>query len=163
MATWTNSDGLYIEYGPTKTQPALLGEYRLDGPQRLAELKFDYTRMPTVAQNSVVIERDLVLPEGAIIEKVEIFTAVDFDSSGDTMTLNLGTVDTDGTSNAVVDSLIVAATQTELNTGGTNVAGWVGTYVGGSPLTAPKLLTWEVDSQAATAGEASIRIYYSVP
>lgn len=163
MGSWLNNDGLKLYYGTDKTTPNPLGEYRYDGPVRLVEIKFSYTDLPAVASNSVIIADNLTLPIGAIVERVEIFSSVDFDSAGDAMTLNVGWVDTDRTSNADVDAFVVAATQTELITGGTNVAGWVGAEVGGAALTTAKLLTWEVDTAAATAGEGAIRLYYSVP
>ena len=165
MATWTNADGLTLKYGVDRAEDGIQGEYRTAGPKRCIELEFDYTQLPTVAQNSVVIGDNLRLPIGIFVEEVEIRAWTDFDSSGDTMTLNVGWVDLDGTSNVDVDAFVVAATQTELNTGGTNVAGWVGAEVGtGTTVTTvPKLITWEVDSQAATAGRGVIRIWYSVP
>lgn len=163
MGTWTNSDGLNLRFGTDKTKNNPLGEYRYNGPVRCAEIKFSYTDLPLVADNSVVINNNTALPIGAVVERVEIFCSTDVDSSGDALTLNVGWVNLDGTNGVDVDAFVVAATQSELNTGGTNVAGWVGAEVGGAPLTVPKLITWEVDSAAATAGEGVIRLYYSVP
>ena len=160
--SWIN-DGLERKYGTEKTVPNVLGEYRTDGPKRMYEIKFSYTDLPTVAQNSVVIRDNLTLPEGVLVEAVEIVCYTDFDSAGDAMTLNVGWIDTDRTNGVDVDAFVVAATQTELIAGGTNIAGWVGAEVNSTPTTSPKLLTWEVDTAAATAGEGAIRIYYSVP
>lgn len=160
--TWTNDDGLTLKFGTAKTELASLGHYRHDGPTNVIEVSLDYRQMPAVASNSVVIDRTLVLPIGSVIEKVEIINSTPFTSSGSSMTLNVGWIDLDETSNADVDAFVVAATQTELNDGGTNISGWVGAEVLGSPTTTAKLITWEVDSQAATAGEGVCRIYYSV-
>lgn len=157
---WIN-DGLEIEF-PPRLGDNPLGEYRYDGPVRVVEIHATFDQLPAVADNSVVIRDNLTLPIGAVTERVEIFTPVDVDSAGDALTLNVGWVDTDRTTNADVDAFVVAATQAELITGGTNVAGWVGAAVGAAPLTTPKLITWEVDVAAATAGEFYIRIYYSV-
>lgn len=162
MGIWLNDDGLEVRYGVDRVDDNLIGEYRYDGPVRVAEIAFAYTDLPAVAENSVVIKDNFTFPVGAVFEKVEIFTNVDWDSAGDAMTFNLGWVDTDRTSNVDVNAFVDAATQTELNTGGENVAGWVGVAVGGAPLTTAKLLTWEVDAAAATAGEGFIRIYYNV-
>lgn len=160
--SWIN-DGLERKFGTERTAINPLGEYKFLGPQRIIAIDFSYTDLPAVASNSVIINDNLSLPKGAVVEKVEIFCPVDFDSSGDSMTLNVGWVDTDRTNGLDVDALVVAATQAELITGGENVAGWVGAEVGGVPTTTVKILTWEVDSQAATAGKGSIRIFYSVP
>jgi len=163
MTVWTNNDGLKVPFGSDQGVKAMVGEYRHDGPLHCAEIKFDYTDMPAVASNSVVIDKldRFALPKGSIVEKVEIFCDVDIDSTSDDLTLNVGWVDLDNTSNVDVDAFVVAATQTELNTGGTNVAGWVGAEVGGAATTTAKLLTWEVDNHAATAGSGVIRLYYS--
>lgn len=161
VQSWTN-DGLTQFYGTSKTLPARIGEYRNDGPLHCAEITFGYADLPAVASNSVIISNSsFVLPIGSIVEYVDIFCDVDMDSTSDDMTLNVGWVDTDGTSNVDVDAFVVAATQTELNTGGRNIAGWVGAEVGGAKTTTAKLLTWEVDAHAASAGSGVIRLYYS--
>lgn len=159
MAIELNADGLERKYGAGENY--LIGEFHNDGPFHIAEITLDYSKLPAVADNSVVIQDNFTLPKGSIVERVEIATAVDFDSAGDAMTLNIGWIDTDRTSNVDVDALVVAATQTELNAGGTNVAGWVGAEVNGSATTTAKLLTWEVDTAAATAGTGVVRIYYT--
>lgn len=162
MGTWFNNDGLQLKFGTDKTKVNPIGEFRSPGSRRWIEIKFDYTMLPAVASNSVIISEDTLLPVGAVVESVEIFTVTDWDSAADAMTLNVGWLSTDHTTTTDVDAFVVAATQAELITGGTNVAGWVGAEVGGTPLTAAKLLTWEVDVAAATAGEGYIRIYYNV-
>lgn len=162
--SWINNDGLEVFFGTEQARENPIGEYRFDGPRHVVEIEVDYTRLPAVASNSVVIDDHYTLPQGALVEAVEIITDTAFDSAGDAMTLNVGVIETDRTSNADVDYFVVAATQTELITGGTNVAGWVGTPVNSAtPTAAPYLLTWEVDTAAATAGHGVIRIYYSVP
>ncbi len=160
--TWTN-DNMVRKFGLAKTELASLGHYRHDGPRNCIEIVLDWAQMPAVASNSVVIDDTLRLPTGSIIENIEIINKTPFTSSGSSMTLNIGWVDTDGTSNADVDAFVVAATQTELNDGGTNIAGWIGAELLGTPTTTAKLFTWEVDSQAATAGAGVVRIYYSRP
>ena len=161
MATWLNNDGLEVNFGKDQAPTQLTGEYHNDGPLHCVEVKFDYTDLPAVASNSVIINDQYTLPKGSIVEKVEIFCDTDIDSTSDDLTLNVGWVDLDRTSNVDVDAFVVAATQTELNTGGTNVAGWVGAEVGGLKTTTAKLLTWEVDAHAATAGSGVIRLFYS--
>lgn len=160
--SWLNNDGLEVKFGTEKAEPALIGEYRHDGAQHLLEIKFGFADLPAVASNSVLIADDFTLPTGAFIEKVAIHCVTDMDSTSDDMALSIGTIDTDRTSNADPNSIVDAATQTELNAGGENVAGWVGVLVDGAKLTTPKLLTWEVDNHAASAGEGVVRIYYTV-
>ena len=162
--TWMNDDDLYLKYGTEKTVPGVAGEYRMVGSQRMIELRFTFSNLPAVASNDEIASDTLIIPNGAFIEAVEVvvpFTA--WDSAGDAFIFNLGTIDADDrTSNLDTDDFIVAATQTEMNTGGTNVAGWVGDGVG-TAMVGNKLLTWEQDAAAATAGDSVIRIYYQMP
>lgn len=160
--SWVNNDGLERKFGTEQADRALIGEYRHDGSSHLVEIAFTFSDLPAVASNSVIIADDFTLPAGAFIESVEIWCPVDMDSTNDDMTLNVGMIDTDRTSNADVDAFVVAATQAELITGGNNVAGWVGALVD-DVLPRDVLLTWEVDVHAATAGEGVIRIKYYMP
>jgi hypothetical protein len=169
MGSWLNPDGLKLYYGTEKTELAIIGEHKFDGPRKLLEMKFDYTRILDYFPGEVsddagelVVSEGAVLPAGAQIEAVEVVCYTDWDSAGDAFVLNVGTIDTDRTSNGDHDSLIDAMTQAEAITGGTNDSGWVGTAVG-TVLSTPKLITWEVNGAEPTAGEGAIRIYYSVP
>lgn len=162
VQTWTNNDGLTLYYGVDKARVEPVGEFADKGnPTRCTEIRYTYSDMPAVASNSVVISDKYSFPIGAKFSKVAIQTWVDMDSTSDDMTLNVGWVDLDGSSNADVDAFVVAATQTELNAGGENLSGWVGVAVDGSPLTTAKYLTWEVDAHAASAGEGVIRIFWT--
>jgi hypothetical protein len=158
---WTNADSLTLEYGIEKTKSSLVGHYRHDGAKNVIEIKLDYSRLPLIAANSVVIERTAVLPIGSVVESVEIINSTPFNSSDDNETVNIGWIDLDETSNTDVDAFVVAATQTELNDGGTNIAGWVGAEVLGAPTTTAKYLTWEVNTTQPTAGVGVVRLYYS--
>lgn len=161
MGSWTNNDGLSLKYGTSKAVAEPVGEFLMEGPYRVTQIRFDYTDLPAVASNSVIITDKYSFPVGTKVAKVEIQSWTDLDSTSDDMTLNVGYVDLDGTSNADVDAFVVAATQAELIAGGTNVAGWVGTVVDGVPFTTAKYLTWEVDAHAASAGAGVINIYWT--
>ena len=161
--SWVNNDGLELKFGTAKAADKIIGEYHFDGPTHMVELAFDYTDLPVYTASDTLIRDNFTLPVGAYIESVEIQCSTDMDSSGDALTFDLGTIDTDRSSNGDGNSLIDAATQTEMNTGGTNVAGWVGVLIGGAALTTAKLLTWNTDTATATAGKGKIRIQYSLP
>lgn len=164
VQSWMNDDDLYIKYGPDKATASVAGEYKMDGSRRMIELRFDYSNLPAVASNDEIASDTVMIPNGAFIESVEIvapFTA--WDSAGDAMTFCLGVIDADDrSSNLDTDFFVVDATQTEMNTGGTNTAGWVGAGVG-TTVSGTRLITWEVNTAAATAGDAVIRIYYQMP
>lgn len=159
MGKWTNNDGLTLYYGTDKAAVEPVGEFRFNGPVRCTEIRFASTNLPVVADNQKIISDKYSFPKGANIERVEITSWKTF--VGSSSTLNVGTIDLDETSNAVTNSLVDAATIAELNAGGTNVAGWVGSYVDNVPLTTAKYLTWEVDTAAITDGEGIVRVYWT--
>lgn len=162
MGIWTNNDGLTLKYGPTKTIPATLGEYRHDGALNCIEIVLDQTQMPLVTANSVVIDKEMILPIGSIIERIEMTNKTAF-TSGGAATVNIGLVNLDGVTAADPDAIVVEATLTELNDGGTNIAGWIGAELLGAPTTVAKLFTWEVNTADLTAGFGVVRIYFSRP
>ena len=163
MTTWINDDDLVVKFGTVEAEKRNVGAYNVDGNVHWVEVIVDFSELPAVASNSVILNDHFQLPAGAFIENVTIVTTTDFDAAGmDAPTFSLGTIDTDRTSNPDVDALVAAATETELNQGGANVAGWVGAAVG-ALLTSNKLLTWEVDTAAFTAGLAVVRINWHVP
>jgi hypothetical protein len=161
MGTWTNADGLYLKFGTDKAALGRVGEHKYDGPRRCVEVKFDWTMLPLVADNSVVISDKIALPVGATIEDVVIVAHTDF-TSGGSATLDVGTIDMDRTSNADPDSLVAAATPAEMSAAPADGAAYPGALVYGAKLTTAKLLTWEVNTAAFTAGEGVIRVFYSV-
>jgi hypothetical protein len=164
MATWVNSDGLRVWFGTDEAKNAKVVESSSDGQSRVVEIRYDHSWVPTVAQNSQVIDYNYVLPAGAVISSVEILPYEDSASGGNAETINVGITDADGGSNITdVDALVVEATQAEFNAGGTNVTGWVGTRVNGTPLQEAAVLTWEINGEQPTAGAGLIRVEFSMP
>lgn len=163
MGIRVNEDGLVIRSGVDEAAPAVISEYRTDGPLRILEIEFNLENLPVDADGSVIASYGASIPAGAQIEYVEITTFVDVDSAGDAFILDVGLTDADGGSNVTdVDGLVDAATQTEMNTGGRNVAGWVGDDVG-TVIVEKAYVTWEVTVADATAGVGVIRVAYSMP
>ncbi len=160
---YINKDGLAWNFGVEEAELGNVAGYTTDGPKRVTEVVIYWGDLPTVAQNSVIIDYNCKLPKGALITDVEILPQhEDFVGSG--ATLNIGWVDADDrTSNVDVDAFVVEATIAELNAGGLNLAGWVGAAVQGAPLTEAKLLTWEVNTAAITAGQTTVLISWMIP
>lgn len=159
-STRINADGLVERYGTDQAKPAIAGEHTGDGELRVIELHLSARNAPAVASNSVVVSYHAIVPKGAFVKSVEIDGIVDFTGSG---TLNVGWVDADDfSSNADVNAFIEAATVAEINAGGSNVAGWVGTAVD-EVMTVNRAITWEVDTAALADGAAVIRIKYLMP
>lgn len=162
MSTWINDDGLVVKFGTTEAEDRVVGAINNEGEYQVLTIELDQVDMPTDAEGSVILNDHLQIPTGVLIESVEILNYVDFASAANAMTFNLGVIDTDRASNADPDGLVVAATQVELNAGGTNTAGWVGAVVG-TVTTKNLLLTWEVAAADATAGHGLVRVKWSVP
>lgn len=163
--TWTNPDKLVVKFGTEESTLSNISADTGENAFRFVEIIANWADLPAVASNGVIIDSAFVLDSGVLIEGVSIKKSVDFDSTSDDMTLSIGCVDVDGTSNYTKAAFVDAATQVELNTladGIENYSGWVGSLVG--TVTTKKLkFMWEVDAHAAIAGQAVIRIKWSVP
>lgn len=165
MATYINSDGLPWDFGTDEAELGNAAGFRTNGKFREVEIVVNWEDLPAVADGSVILNDKVVIPAGAVIAKVEKMPDSEaFDSSGDSMTLNIGLIDADDrSSNANVDAIVKAITQSELNAGyGENDSGWVGDGLDVA-LSQSKLLTWEVDSQAATAGRVTFVVSWFMP
>lgn len=71
MGTWLNNDNLYRKFGTTQATPQTGGEYRLDGPEHMIEVKLtlaDLTQTETIQSDTVFF------PKNARISKVEVVT-----------------------------------------------------------------------------------------
>lgn len=164
---WLNSDGLYIRLGDKEGAVAKYGDYKAFGPQRLVELKLDYTDLAAFGTNTI-LSNEAEIPKGAHIEKVEVEVETAF--IGATATLSLGLIQTDRATttnlgNTVLANAITVATLT-LGSITTLIVGasFVGSLVGsGGNLQNNALLTALVGTANFTAGSAKIRIYYTIP
>lgn len=167
---WINSDGLPVLFGVEEAAERNIGEFgNIDG-LRWVEIKLKFDDLPAVADGSVVLERTYKIPEGAVINSVEIGRPTT-DWVGAGATLNIGSIDDDETSNADVDYFVQEATIDELNLGGKTRDGLADPGWGGGghfsdpavPFATAKKLTVEVNTAAITAGEATLYIFWSIP
>lgn len=163
MTTWTNEDGLRVKFGPSETEKARVTEVANGADKRVIEIAVDAEHLPAVADNSVIIDDSYVIPKGVVFESVTITVNKAFTAGAGT--LNVGITDHDGEDDDVtdVDFFVAAATVAELNAGGKDDSGWVGSGPFGTPLAEAAYLTWEVDTAAIVGGSATIRIEMSIP
>lgn len=167
MAEYKNNDGLVWRYGTDEAKDSNIGAYSYDGDLHYVEIMVKASETPAVADNSVLLDSVFALPKGAVLERVEK-TSPTTTFVGTGATLNIGLVDqSDGTSNADADAVVTEITLTELNAvGSANEAGWLGAAVNATPavgLANAKLITWEVNTAALTAGECVFRIFWRIP
>lgn len=167
-----NADGLFQRYGTNEAQVRRGGQYAgmSDGGSHVAEVIVDLVAVSTAAAhgsgNQVIVADNLYIPNGALLEKVEL-TVMEV-SAGATATIDVGLVDQDRSTEIDFDGLIVAGT-----TGWHTAAiGTTVTYSQGSTehgallgtvLTNTGLLTVEIDTADFTAGVIKLRLFYSIP
>jgi hypothetical protein len=170
--SYENSDGVFVRTGVDAADKASVSLISTAlGDQSVIEVALDWEALPAFSSAvQTIASRYVKVPAGVLIEKIELMVDVDFDSAGDTATLNVGWVDADdGTSNGDNDAFVKAATVTELSvntlysstsSGGTSPLDVAGP---GTATTEAKFITWDVGTQNFSAGKGKLRIFYSTP
>lgn len=164
MATWLNSDGLYIKYGTDEATAGLAGEFRHSGNEYWAELEIlatSLTASPAIQNDNVII------PAGARIQRVVVIAETACTDVGGTSVLNVGLIRTDRSTTYEVDGIVKALPLASLNVAGeqttlTGGATYAGDYVGVT-IAYPGLLTADYDTEAFTAGRIIVRVHYYFP
>lgn len=92
--SWTNSDGLYIQFGTTKAVPETGGDYKMPGPNRFIEVDINLANLTSsslAATTPTVISNTLFFPEGqgTFIEKVELLNVTPGSTSAIALSLGL--------------------------------------------------------------------------
>ena len=176
--SWMNSDGLYVKFGKEEADTAAGGHYNVDGATKSVEVTIPYSEFASTTPAIVGSvgnpgARGVILPKGAVIEKVTVVCTEAFTASAGTLgsaSLVLGTkeagdrsteADHDGltTSSATVTALGLATlgSITELVQGSTGH----GADIGGSPLAENQVLVASNATHGTNtldAGEVKVRI-----
>ena len=166
---WVNNDGLRWKFGAAQAVKGNAGEYRMNSSQHLTEFDIDYTMVAqgTSATTVFILDYDSVLPNTAVVEKIEFITGTAW--ATDT-SLSVGTVrrsdfttiiDADGLVDALILSTRDLAGETTTITAGSTYAG---VLVGAQPLDATYdsvvCVCFESGS-APTAGTGQLKIYWT--
>lgn len=162
MSTWHNRDGLFIRYGTTEGRSTTAGTYpTMVAGQHVTELRIP--SLTTLTASPVIQANSTVLPAGAVIHSVEVI-AETLATSGGAAALNVGLIRLDRSTELDYDGLVAAMPLTAINaTGETNRLIQGSTSAGalvGTKLANAGLLTADFDTEAYTAGELVIRIYW---
>lgn len=170
---WLNEDGLLIKYGQSEGDAGVAGEYVTTGPTRVLEFKIGSfaalnddptTLVDGVAQG--ILDLHTTIPEGVVIEKVELIATVAATSAGSAR-LDVGVVDNDFASNDDDDALIVAELYDSLPAIGTTIVYTQGSTRHGDlvgTLTTKELyVTASYDTAAFATGGARLRIHLAEP
>jgi hypothetical protein len=167
MGSWTNSDGLRVNFGITEVTTSVadnFGEYSYDGPLHLTSFMIDGVDIPLA---ETILSDTVTIPNGAHIEKVEIYVITAMDSSGEAATLDVGLIDQDRTTEIDYNGLIVDETEAHMATTGTlltfvNATTEAGALVG-TTLSNTGLITVSANTELFTSGRIQVRIYWFKP
>lgn len=176
MATWMNTDGLFVKLGTSEADVAIGGHYEIDGGRLMAEAIIDYTEL--LSATSAIVGSigkpgsfGLVMPKGARIEAVETIANTAFTSSGTigSATLELGlkkasdrstALDHAGflTTSFVGSSFDVVGERNYIVPGSTGAGALIGTDLSENGVLCAR--NSQHASHPYTAGQLKVRIYY---
>lgn len=163
---WVNSDNLRVRFGRAEAVKGNSGEYRENTSTHVSEFDVDFSEVALglTATNVFILDYDTVLPDTAIVEKIEFVTGTAWATDTD---INFGTVKrSDFTSIHDADGLVAALILAARNVAGeTTVILPGGTYAGalmgvqaGIGFDAVVCTYWT--GAAPTAGSGTLRIYW---
>lgn len=165
--TWSNTDGLYIKFGQEEAVVNPGGEVSPTGDGLMVSFELAYTDFTSATAGAVIVMDNVVIPDDAQIDKVELIVHTAFDSSGDGFIFNMGLIDQDRSTEIDFDGLISTEVQADIDAAGDTVTYVVGhADVGalvGTVLTNSGLVCIDYDTAAPTAGVALVRIYFHIP
>lgn len=170
-----NADGLRQRYGVNEVTVQRGGEYSVQGGGRhVVEVVLNLLTLSTACTaasgNECIICDNVTIPNGAFIEKVDVF--VDKETAGVNANLDLGLVDQDRVTEIDFNGLLAAA---DAFNGGTDLGAHVvyektdsgltteGGALIGTQLTNTGLLTASPDTADWTAGVIKIQVTYFMP
>lgn len=155
--SWTNSDGLYLQFGTAKATAETGGDFLAYGSNRIAEVVVNVgTLSSSVATASTPVSNTLFFPQGQnlFIEKVEVVTEVALSATSGAISVGLvqddrTTVPTNGAT-----AFVAAATTTNFTT-----AGEIVTFTGGSASAGALIGTYNTSWNSNTSGTNSVGGY----
>lgn len=164
--TWQNADGLYVKFNGAAGTATTVGTYEDpgDGGLTVLEIKgLDLSTLTTVA-GATIIADNVVIPKGAVIERVALIATTGATSSGNG-TLDIGTVRQDRTTELDFNGILAAVAKTDMDsTNEQHTYIGVGSDGGGAQLgvatTNPSLLTANVNTAVYQTGIVTLRVFY---
>jgi hypothetical protein len=173
--SWTNSDGLYLQYGTAKAVPETGGDYLSYGSNRLAEVTINLSSLNTSTTN--IVSNTLFFPQGQnlFIEKVELVTEVASSATGNALSVGLVQDDRSTVPTGGATAFVAAATSTVLTTAGALVTYTAGSASGGGFIgyyntqwntntsgtnSVGGYITAYLSGVSTATGQVKVRIYY---
>lgn len=158
--TWLNNDKLYLKFGTAKTTPQKAGEYHLDGPEHLIEVKLTLSEL---TQTETIQSDTVFFPKNARISRVEVVTHT---AAATGTAIDVGLIQSaDRTTEIDYNGILAAFPTASMNADGeTNelTAGvtYAGALVGATNSTVGHISASMTDSTSFTAGVIYLRIFY---
>ena len=176
--SYTNSDGLYQQYGTAKAVAETGGDYVAYGGNRIAEVTINIgTLSSSVATASTPVSNTLFFPQGQnlYVEKVEVVTEVALSATAGALSIGLVQDDRSTVPTTGATAFVAAATATVFTTAGTIVTYTAGTASAGA-LIGTYNTAWNsntsgsnsyggyvtafVAGTSSATGQVKVRIYY---
>jgi hypothetical protein len=161
MASWLNSDGLYIKYGQTESATITGGEYAAMSEGSMHYIEFEITpEVLNTLTGPIFLSDTLLLPGDCFLFKAEFEVEVAFDSTGEAATVDFGLYDTDRTTAYDEDGIDAAIAEADIDAVGDTIAcngALVGTRLANNT---PCYVTADVDTELFTAGLGRLKIWY---
>jgi hypothetical protein len=165
--SYLNADGLLVKLPQGNQFVNRGGVHQSSDGKHMTECFIALASLPTAASgNEQIVLENVVFPNGAFIEKVEVFVTKEPTTSG-SPNLDLGLVRVDRSTELDFNGFLAAAdawetgtdlgTTTEYVKGTTEAGALVGTQ-----LTQDGILTASADTADWTAGVVRVRIYWSM-
>ena len=160
---WKNNDGLYLKYGTEKATANKGGEFRLDGPLHMVEVKIDLTALTSSA---AIVSDQIFFPKNARIEEIEVVTHTAA-TSGGSATLDVGLQQTDRSTEIDYNGFVAALAKTAVDAAGEKNVIRVGSTGAGALIGTTNstvgYITANYGTAAFTAGVVYVRVkYYAV-
>jgi hypothetical protein len=166
---WHNADNLLVKFGTGEVKVTRGGQFgTVAAGRHVVSVMLDLATLPTAASgDEQIIADNVLIPNGAFIEKVEVFVVEEPTTAG-SPNLDLGLVDQDRSTEIDFNGLLAAADAFETGTdiGTLVVYDTTTTESGalvGTVLTNTGLLTASADTADWTDGTLEIRVYYMIP
>lgn len=167
---WVNQDGLRVKFAAEEAVQGTAGTFMGHiGHQKITEFDIDYATIAlgTSSTNVVILDYDVVLPDGALIDKVEFQVGTAWDSVSSDVTLNFGLVRrSDFTTIVSATGLVAALAKSAIDTFGALVPIYqegANTYIGasvGAALAHDSVVCAHWTNHAPTQGTGKLRIYW---
>lgn len=161
QATWTNSDGLVVGFGPRDSKNNAGATVRTMGNEEQFSMILDYDTLPAAA-GTAPSSKSIPLPANSMIHEATLRVIVAFTSGGAT-TLDIGLVNSAGTA-IDQDGIDAAIAKTAIDAIG-EVVQCDGALVNGTATvgTSDAYISCNVGTGPYTAGQAELTVRYSRP